>query len=648
MNSRYCSVKSNVVVIGAAALLSLISGSGLWAETAHRSFVAFRTQPIVQPDALTGLRQSLDRSSYIDVRSRQRGRTWQFASKKHALRQAVLTLRGRARSGRVTFLSFYEGKMDIQDGGLLLADASGAWFPFETFVDALQYSPQNRIDAVLALDGPSACSAAEIRDAARCVVERMDARLSILVRRSAPGEQADSFANWMQRAFVDDHQADADHDRQVTLRELIAYVEGVGNQGAEFAATASEPSLGVVLTRFGKPSTLDQLLADYGRQIAALVKRRGAQRLMLPDFVIKAESSAHPKDLGALSPYVGLQIRNKIRRSESELDIVDREALVEQLRRKNVTRTTLRSRLGELSGCGDDQLCAVFLGELKADLGGGGERAALTVGGELVFVKGGRVLENRSIRLNSQTADLVRDETAMTGQLRMSGDVLANQLNWKIVGLSERPELAPHPLSDGKFPVQVYLRVNGLKRDARFSHDNRHMIVDLNYGEEYTIVVENNTNHNLFLRLTVDGRNTLPDRVNGEGAYAPAQFVSLTKARCWVCNANGVYTFSGFYKSIQDDRVVKQANARYREFKVVDASSAAVDDNFREQLGVITAAFYLPVPINKSSMNSSPNFATGFGGEQTGTIKLYRGDQGPGALLGNAPVNIRYGFAERR
>ena len=69
---------------------------------------------------------------------------------------------------------------------------------------------------------------------------------------------------------------------------------------------------------------------------------------------------------------------------------------------------------------------------------------------------------------------------------------------------------------------------------------------------------------------------------------------------------------------------------------------------YREQLGIVTAAFYQVVEKDKSSMASQPHFATRLGPAGTGKIEPYEGNKGPGNLIGEAPINIHYGFKNQR
>ena len=146
------------------------------------------------------------------------------------------------------------------------------------------------------------------------------------------------------------------------------------------------------------------------------------------------------------------------------------------------------------------------------------------------------------------------------------------------------------------------------------------------------------------LRLLVDGRNTLPDCADDEEVYEPAQYVSLTRARCWFCEAGETYRIAGFYTQIDEEVSATDTTGRWQAFRVTDVGNVLPEENYWGQLGIITAAFYEAVAKANSSMAFQPRFATCPGSAGSGTLNVYGGELGPGALIGEAPINIRYGF----
>jgi hypothetical protein len=171
--------------------------------------------------------------------------------------------------------------------------------------------------------------------------------------------------------------------------------------------------------------------------------------------------------------------------------------------------------------------------------------------------------------------------------------------------------------------------------------------VPLKTGEVYRIQVENGKDHGVFLRLLVDGLNTMPERVWSKGVeveaapkreVAAAQPVNLAEARAWWLDppaagrTAALYSVNGFFSQVGD-------NAKYNEFRVVDAQdSQAARIGFADQAGLITAAFYRPVP--KTTQTGERSLGTALGDEYQTQTEMYKGGEIPGPLL--AVIHIRY------
>jgi hypothetical protein len=145
------------------------------------------------------------------------------------------------------------------------------------------------------------------------------------------------------------------------------------------------------------------------------------------------------------------------------------------------------------------------------------------------------------------------------------------------------------------------------------------------------------------MRLLVDGLNTLPDcepagkdmDVEGKAqrAYRAAARVSLDGARAWLLNPAGATAVGGVPTwAVRGFVHETGATGTLGEFKVVDASaSLAARQQFTDQIGLITAAFYQP--------GRSRGVGTGEGHQRR--ENLTESDGPPvGRLL--AVVNIRY------
>jgi hypothetical protein len=208
--------------------------------------------------------------------------------------------------------------------------------------------------------------------------------------------------------------------------------------------------------------------------------------------------------------------------------------------------------------------------------------------------------------------------------------------NQVVAKLDERSEGA-HPLLDPKFPYRVKFMVGGKERKGAFRGND--LFIPVRKGEVYEIWVENHSGQKVFMRLLVDGLNTLPEPAGTKGVvtYEIAQRVNLDSARAWLLNPadqavkiQGIPTWAvrGFVSSTGT-----QGQGKLREFLVVDAEkSLAARRKFTDQIGLVTAAFYAPA-------GSSRRVGTGLGNERVEEIREVKDGQ-PGNLL--AVVHVRY------
>jgi hypothetical protein len=166
----------------------------------------------------------------------------------------------------------------------------------------------------------------------------------------------------------------------------------------------------------------------------------------------------------------------------------------------------------------------------------------------------------------------------------------------------------PHPMTNPNFEFPVRIFVGGKERQGIAK--GNHWYVPLHQGETYEIYVENRTGQPVCMRLLVDGLNTLPDlemaKTKGVATYLWGQHVNLADARHFVLDPADLRTprklwrVSGF--------VTETGKAgKLREFVVSTAEqSLAAKRKFTEQMGLITAAFYDPVPTSRGvALNSS-------------------------------------------
>jgi hypothetical protein len=215
----------------------------------------------------------------------------------------------------------------------------------------------------------------------------------------------------------------------------------------------------------------------------------------------------------------------------------------------------------------------------------------------------------------------------------------------------------PHPLenasnrtSDGSFDVWIEARQRGqrayTKRPFKFQGNDCYLA--LSEGEEYQIRYKSSYPEDVFVRILVDGLNTLSQQQitvakgayveaadpKSDGEYVVAPRVSLEEARPWAIdktNRGAVLTAMGFYD-------VNGKTDTVRRFQIVDADeSAAARKNYTEQIGLITVAFYKAVEPPPSR---GIRIGTGMGNVEGTRVGRYTDGKVPGEMI--AVYNIRY------
>jgi hypothetical protein len=217
-----------------------------------------------------------------------------------------------------------------------------------------------------------------------------------------------------------------------------------------------------------------------------------------------------------------------------------------------------------------------------------------------------------------------------------------------------------HPLADAAFPFRVGLKVKS-EKDAEFtdaptswSPDQRYLYVAVARGDEYRIALKNQSGRPVFMRLLVDGLNTLPDSQflkpapDGSATYevaersrvhplAAAQFAPLVSARAWYLPSGKDYEVGGFFTAI------KEADGLFRRFVVADANhSEAYAAGHQRDIGIITAAFFEAVDRRTIKMAPRPRYGTRLGKEGKTEVEIYSGDEVPGELI--SVVHLHYGI----
>ena len=207
----------------------------------------------------------------------------------------------------------------------------------------------------------------------------------------------------------------------------------------------------------------------------------------------------------------------------------------------------------------------------------------------------------------------------------------------------------PHELSLGtdQCPCRISLIVNDVPQPAQFTEGNTIAFNRLKTGDRVAIHVENWLPSRVFMRLLVDGKNTLPDRVGDKGVPGAARYVNLTSARAWLLepaigpNKPRINQVAGFYRHLTGDKQqdAKNAPTTKPEFETSTAIYNAFvvgnpiertkhPESGIDESGTITVAFYMPVPRDKKQGHGTYLPLVG-GPEKEDSVEIYKGDLGP-------------------
>ncbi len=477
-------------------------------------------------------------------------------------------------------------------------------------------------------------------------------------------------------------EADSDFDGIVSFGETHAYASaGVTDRGGKVLLLTSGDDVGLAELSRERPITLEEMIDDLADKLAAQLHESGIKLVALPDLAMRNEDadngSLPGSSYGSIARLCTEQLRSAISaRSRTKYELVGQRDLLKLLKRHDVRPETIQTE-GRMEK----------LGAALADEFGQDEVAVLL----------GQVWHRRKQRLSLSCTSW--DTRNLEPSEKVLGNAWLTPSDWSLTGRSavnrltlnqflkvdrnripagpgvvlplpvkahaeldyfNRADLDSclteierlhqnsqtghplHPAATSRFPFRVTLKVDGRAIEPRWSDDRRHMYVRLKQGDTYSIWIDNERMSDVFLRLLVDGLNTLPDYPAGLSADArhadvlqTAQAVSLTRARPWNCDP-GESVVAGFFTRLTGE------TGELRKFEVIDvADSEAGRRGYHENVGVITAAFY--APMNKPAHKGpTADLATRLGKADTTKVLPYRGNQVPGNLLG--VVHIRYGL----
>ena len=413
--------------------------------------------------------------------------------------------------------------------------------------------------------------------------------------------QQSLFSYWLNQGLKG--HADRNGDGVVDIDELYDYVHG--NVTRTATARFPLPQTPVRIIRGGqsgvpevirpRPQSLRGLLADIAERLADAMQREHLPRVgVLPFIGQSPEGQFVGANFGALGHWCAADLENRlVNLGEGRFSVLDCHRLqdaantqkfeIAQLGSADALRQ-LSERVGGLPALVEGTLsdrkgrvlvikCNLVRTDTSNDIGSAAGSAALSTSEWAML--------GHSVVVSSEDH---RPETVPPGHRSRP---LADQL---IERLDEHATRDPHPFKDPEYPLRVRLMVDGVERKGAL-RDNDYF-VPLRIGEEYAIEIENNTGRQVLMRLLVDGLNTLPQAMDakGLGTMEVAPRVNLDSARHWSLDPKvaKVFRVSGFV-------TVTGAQGKWRKFRVAQAEkSLAARKQFTDQLGLITAAFYLP------------------------------------------------------
>jgi hypothetical protein len=454
------------------------------------------------------------------------------------------------------------------------------------------------------------------------------------------------FSYWLRQGLGG--HADSDGDGRVTIDELYDYVfENVQDVARR---RFQRPQTPVRIVRSGTtgvpsviqlgPRSLKEVLDDMAEQIATSMQLRKIDQVGVLEFTSDTRlGELLGADFGALGRYCAEELAGRlVRKSADRFSVVDQRTLDSALVAKGLALGDLATpRLKDLAvEAGGMQVVA--LGMLRSRMG-----RVVTLQCKLL-----QTADRKVVGTAGDTALLSESEWAMLGisatvpsESRLSDAVRPATIPGQHVfqALDAQRE-RPCPLLDPAFPYRVKIMVAGEERPCVFRGNDAY--VPLRKDEVYEIWIENRTPSRVFLRLLVDGLNTLPEFVPTEkglmveatapaGSYQPAQRVNLGDARAWMIDPQeaSLVAVRGFFTTVGEEGTL-------RKFRVVDApDSLAARQKFTDQLGMITAAFY--------GIKAERGLGTAAGEERRERTGLYQA-QPVGNLL--AVVHLRYASPE--
>ncbi|QDU29439.1 Caspase domain protein [Anatilimnocola aggregata] len=432
------------------------------------------------------------------------------------------------------------------------------------------------------------------------------------------------FSYWLNQGFKG--HADENADAIVDMDELYKYVSR--NVVATSKARFPRPQTPVRIVRSGtpdvpavirlKPRTLRQVLADNADVLATQVDKRQMAKIGVLEFT---DNVGGIELLGASFGALGKWCTNEFEQRLMEAG-ADRFEIIDQRRLQNVLKTE--------SFAIDDIGSAERMERLSSQVDG----MSVVAIGTLTARQGRRVviqtslmgIDFRKLGTASGVAELNESEWAMLGRSVAFKpedrriDYTSKRTSTKPVSVidtaisrAEQRSRVSHPLRDPQFPFPISIKVRRADRPQDPSQVREFIFKSVGEGDEQReecflpvrkgevleVWIGNRSKDRTIMRCLVDGLNTLPEKDGDKGVttWITGKRVNLDEARAWLLDpkdtkaakVQGVPTFvlRGFASQVGTD-------GKMREFTVVDADrSLAARQKFTDQIGIITAAFYV-------------------------------------------------------
>jgi hypothetical protein len=459
------------------------------------------------------------------------------------------------------------------------------------------------------------------------------------------------FTYWLNQGLKG--HADENGDSEVDIDELNKYVHRNVTHVAKEKFNRVQTPVRILRSTPGSPVvlrlsalSLKQMLSDIADQLSWAIEDQKLEKVAVFDFTTETSLG---EVLGANFGMLGKRCASDleqllIQRGRGAFSVIDQRRLQAVLKERKFQVADLGSdkAMQDLSKTLGD-LPATALGMLRNRNG-----REITLQCRVVNTQDGSIIASAggvAMLTPSQWAELGHSANIIHEQQEELAPSPDNQQQEErtqaeqIVYDLDKKSKQAHPLADPNTPFRVKFMVGGKERKGKF-HGNDYLI-PVKKGEVYELEVETRFEYPVIMRLLVDGLNTLPEAETGEKGvktYAVAKRVDLEEARWWLLDPAVSKRFSvrGFVTETG-------TQGKMRRFTVVDGEeSVAARQNFTEQLGYITVAFYEA----NSGPRGTPDIGspgTGFG-EEIQQDLAEASDFSLGKLL--AVMNLRYASPE--